>query len=232
MIEQWIPSRRDLVVQGIVLLGAAVWTGVWAYVAEQPVWVVTLAVLGAVVLALVSLMLVAIVRGPRRVDKQSDHELVQDTIDTWMKRLQFGRREITEPGYSETIIIEHGLPVNVVKIGKLAARATIHVWSTRVWEQGQYNLNAVQWSDLRFNILLELARFGIFSRAQDPPYTIVFWVDVPVAGITERAVANAVDLIRRADAYIILLWQRETNAVAISQLTQGTGASPELPGPV
>jgi hypothetical protein len=176
MLDQWRPSRREMAAEVLGTAAISGWTGMWAWLADVEVWVLTLAILGAVLMCLVIILVITLLRGPRGYDKQSDRDLIHETVDHWMQRLKFGRWESSQkPNYSESLLITHSLN-NTLLIGKIQDQPLLHVWSSLTWQPGTYNLNDLGWSNLKHDIALEMARFGIFSSTSENPYQIVFWV--------------------------------------------------------
>lgn len=229
-VRPWLPSRRDLFIQGLLLAVVPVWNFVQTMVQGYPIWLVLVTTAGITVIVLVGYALVLALRGPRNVSNLSDDELM-DRIDVWIGKAGYGRVNQQWPGHSHARRVTSFDNHTSMFIGKPDGRPMIVVVAERTWVNRDgaavTSMTPSEWSDMQHDLALELVRFGVFYRHLPNPLTITYWLSIPKEAINQTTIVQTIEKIHRADLLIVLLSRRyEQRALLGQPLQAGVAGSP------
>ena len=75
-----------------------------------------------------------------------------------------------------------------------------------------------QWAKVKYEIAIELAKFGVFYDIQDNPFSVTFSDSLAVdSTLTEASVLEKVTFIQRADALVQLAAGKAATVAILSQ---------------
>jgi len=222
-LRDYVPSKREVVANLLVALGIPGALAVYSGVKGESVTFIVLTTLGALVLIALLIALVQWIVAPYRNRVLTGKELIQ-AVDTWLGHLNLKRGSVPLEGYA------FGLEVNAPNVDMKAWVGLDDTTNTLVFISGrtdsQSPLSKYMGSDqliqMKFEIAMEIARFGAYYRSEESPpsFTIWYWSGLPVdRTLTSANVIEKLDFVGRLDALVMLQMGKHAHA-ALSQPTQ------------
>lgn len=161
-MPEWTkPSRKELLIELAALLALPVWNAIQAYREHRPTTAVTLVVLATLALVLVVVGAYEWVRSPYRNKRLSDKQL-EDAIVKWIRRAGYGLAPPSpNPGTVFTIGATFGDATTWI-IKQEAAPDVLWITTQRqdAGRQIQNAMTEAEWTDLLYEMALEMSRFG------------------------------------------------------------------------
>lgn len=222
-MQGWLPSRREIAANLIAALALPAVLVVWNITEGESVTFVALSGLGALSLVLVVISLIQWILSPYR-RRTLTGKLLLDKIDEWLRDNGYGRTPVGWQGFSHALIATYG-GVNVW-IGITSNGSGLTFAATRTEDvNDQPYVQALQeqptdWFEMRYQVELELARFGAYYSITESPLSLSYWVNLPIdPTLSESNVIDRVDFVRRADRLVSLTFVRTATAVLLRPST-------------
>ena len=218
-LSSWrLPGWRAFVPELAVLFGIPVFNAVTAIIDGKETSYVLLTTTGLTVLLLVGIASVELLAQPFRHHLLAGKELI-DTIDGWLRDAGYGRAPSVMTGYSHTILATHGTLSVYIGIGEGTNMLTFA--SARQEDQSDTQIisqmTEEEWATLRYDMQLELTRFGTFYQVLDDPFKVTFWTTLSVGeDLNAAQVLDRFIFIARADQLVRLLVQRTVTTVLLT----------------
>ena len=214
-----MPSRRTLVAQVAVTVLMPTLSGILAALDPVPYWAILLIVLATILIVLAGIAIFEHIRRPYRVQTLEGIDLF-NTIDSWLRDNGFTRGPAHWEGYSQGIAVTDDL--RKVWIAKEDASNKLIFISARIESAADTavinTIDATKWAEMKYELLIELARFGAFYEMEEKPFSVVYWTFLAVdSTLNEAAILEKVTFIQRADALVQLVASKAAMIATLNQ---------------
>ena len=218
-MRQWMPSRKTLIAGSAFAVLIPALNGILAAIDGVPYWAISLIVLSTIVVVLGGIAIFENIRRPYRLHILEGKELI-DTIDSWLRDSGLTRGPAQWEGYSQGIRITDDLRnVWIAKEDASNKLIFISARSEGATDTPYFNtIGKTEWAELRYELAIELARFGVFYSIEENPLTVLYWTYLAVDNtLNEAAVLEKVTFIQRADNLVQLLTGKAATVAILNQ---------------
>ena len=211
-MPEWIkPTRRELIIQGVILVAMAAGNALLAFLAGIPGYQVMLGALGTLVLVLAAIAIGQWLWSPFRSRHMTAADLEQ-SITRWLRAAGYGIAPPPSMSYRLAVgaMWAGGTTVWIVQ---QTEDDPISVGTQKIDQNGAIRalLEDGKWWDMIFDLLLEVGGYGAYIDVTENPLTLTFQEIIPTRdGIQERDLVGKVEFVRRAEALASLVVTKHT----------------------
>jgi len=228
MPNEWIPSKRDFIVEGLALLAIPAGSATWNIIDEQSVNIIIAMTLGSFVLVLAAIYFWEALIGPRRRRFSNDREIM-NAIDSWLRDSGQARALIAWQGYSQALAVTR--LTNTTFIGKIADRDVLIILASRTEGASETplldNMKQDEWINFRYDLSAEVSRSGAFYTLTENPFAVTFFDLIAVGrSLTQERFMDRFYFITRVDHLITLLASKHLGLVALRGTVQPPTVDP------